>query len=212
VDSAPDIAASVDYALRRIGREPPGLAQIKSYIGHGAALLIHRALTNSMDGVADSAAYESASEAFYAHYADNVCRYSVLYPRVKETLQTLQDRGYGLACVTNKPKRFSLPLLEALCIDRHFSICVSGDSLPRKKPDPAQLLFAAEHFKIPAERCTMVGDTTADIHAAQRASMPVIAVTYGYGDSNEMAGLQPTATVSTFGHIAAQLPSPSVAA
>jgi phosphoglycolate phosphatase len=162
--------------------------------------------------VADSAAYASASEAFYAYYAANVCRYSVLYPRVKETLQTLQDRGYGLACVTNKPARFSLPLLEALSIDHHFSICISGDSLPRKKPDPAQLLFAAEHFRIPGERCTMVGDTTADIHAAQRASMPIIAVTYGYGGNAEIVRLRPTATVSTFGDIAAQLPAASAAA
>lgn len=209
VDSAPDLAASVSYALTEIGIEPPDLDEVKSYVGGGAAKLIHRALTRSKDGIAEDALFESASAIFFSHYAANVCERSKLYPGVVETLERLRTLGFGLACVTNKPHRFTVPLLETLGLDSFFTLCLSGDSLAKKKPEPDQLLNAAHHFDLASAQCTMVGDASPDILAARNAGMVAIAVSYGYGDMEAMKALRPLAFVDRIDQIIEHLPASS---
>jgi phosphoglycolate phosphatase len=211
VDSAPDIAASVDYALGRLGLRAPDTDRIRTYIGDGAARLMHRCLTDDIDGVADGSLFDSASAHFLAHYAANVCRLSATYPRVVETLTTLTGRGYALACVTNKPARFTRPLLEALRLDRFFPVTMSGDSLAAKKPAPDQLLYAADRCGVPPSSCTMVGDTATDLLAAKRAEMPAICVSYGYGDMSDILGNGPSAIVDSIEHIVDLLPQGATA-
>ena len=181
VDSAPDLAISVNHALATIDKPPICDDTLRSYIGNGADRLIHRAITHNFDGTAGESDYRPARSAFLAHYATHVCNKSVLYPTVVETLETLQAEGYQLACITNKPGEFTTPLLESLDIHHYFPLTLSGDSLQRKKPAPDQLQFAAKHFDMPLTSCLMVGDTTADISAALNCDVPAIFVTYGYG-------------------------------
>jgi phosphoglycolate phosphatase len=201
VDSAIDLAASVRYALKQIGRPAPGLARIRSYIGNGADRLIHRSLTCDVDGIADDALFESANRHFFEHYKNNVCCRSQAYPRVRETLTTLKNRGHFLACVTNKPAEFAQPLLEKLGLDRYFSVSLSGDSLEAKKPAPDQLLHVADRCAIAPQNCTMVGDTVTDIVAAKSASMPVICVSYGYGDIADIVTHNPSAIIDSIDQI-----------
>jgi phosphoglycolate phosphatase len=201
VDSAPDIAASVDYALTQIGRSAPSLAQVRNYIGNGADRLLHRSLTFDLDGIADDALFESANRHFLEHYRRNVCCRSAPYPGVIETLTTLTEHGYFLACVTNKPARFTDPLLEELGLDGFFSVTLSGDSLELKKPAPDQLLHVADRCAIATHNCTMVGDTVTDILAAQNASMGVVCVSYGYGDIADIVAHNPSAIIDSIDQI-----------
>jgi phosphoglycolate phosphatase len=96
------------------------------------------------------------------------------------TLGILRNRGFKLACVTNKPARFTEPLLESLGITRHLDLVLSGDSLPRKKPDAMPLLHVAKAFGIEPAQLLMVGDSPADTRAARAAGCPVFCVPYGY--------------------------------
>ena len=207
VDSAPDLAASVAHALTAIGKPAPGLDEVRAYIGAGAQRLIHRSLTRDADGVADDTLFREASRLFFEHYAANLCVLSHLYPGVVDTLNRLQRRGCRFACVTNKPARFTAPLLEAVGLSGYFAVCVSGDSLPRKKPDPAPLQFAATALGTAVEDCTMVGDTVTDIEAARNAGMTVIAVDYGYGETESLVAAAPDRIVSAFDELAEFLPA-----
>lgn len=198
VDSAPDIGASVDHALRQLGREALDLDVIRSYIGDGAGRLIHRALTRDVDGIADDNSFERASGHFYQHYEDNVCEKSALYPGVRASLCALRERGYALACVTNKPVRFTEPLLKALDLDEFFSVYLGGDSLAKKKPAPDQLLHVAAHHGVATANCVMVGDSITDVLAAQNANMQVICVSYGYGDIKEIRARDACAITDSF--------------
>ena len=209
VDSAPDIAASVAHALQLVGHQSPSLAQIRSYIGNGADRLIHRSLTNASDGVADDALFNEARVHFFEHYENHICRHSTIYVDVWATLLELCDRGYRLACVTNKPTRFTEPLLRALGLDRFFPLVLSGDTLDAKKPAPDQLLDVAEYYAIAPQLCTMVGDTATDVLAAKNADMPVIFVTYGYGDIAAIDLHEPLAVVDSMGEIVNALASAS---
>jgi phosphoglycolate phosphatase len=201
VDSAPDIAASVAHALQTIGFEAPSLARIRSFIGNGADRLIHRSLTDDINGTADDVLFNRAAKLFFRHYEDNVCCRSIVYASVTETLTALRNRGHLLACVTNKPTRFTDPLLKQLGLDQFFPITLSGDSLEAKKPAPDQLLFVAEHFKIAPQQCVMIGDTITDIVAAENANMSSIYVSYGYGDISDIDLRHPLAVVDSLDQI-----------
>lgn len=186
VDSAPDLATSVNHALATIDKPPINDATLRSFIGNGADRLIHRAITQDFDGTANDTDYQPARASFLTHYAANVCNRSVLYPTVIETLETLRAEGCDLACITNKPGEFTAPLLESLEIHHFFPLTLSGDSLAKKKPAPNQLQFAAKHFDKPLTSCLMVGDTCADIGAALNCDMPAVFVTYGYGQVTDL--------------------------
>lgn len=197
VDSAPDIASCVDAALVELGLPGLGIERIRSFIGQGAEQLVHRALTNDIDGRADAETFDAAYASFSRRYARNICNLSRLYPGVADTLAALRARGWHLACVTNKPGRFTEPLLEGLGVDEFFAVVLSGDSLDVKKPDPAPLLHAARACAIAVERCIVVGDSPTDVRAARAAGMPVICVTYGYAVADQLLASEPDAVVDT---------------
>jgi len=201
VDSAPDITASIGHALNNVGQPALSLERVRDYIGNGAERLIHRSLTGDPDGVADSELFDTVSTDFFEHYANNVCCTSELYAGVVPTLTRLAQQGYFLACVTNKPSRFTQPLLEKLGIDTFFSITLSGDSLPAKKPSPVQLLYVADRWGITPADCVMVGDSVTDLLAAQNANMPVICVSYGYGDLPDIVAHGPSVIIDSIDQI-----------
>ena len=100
VNSLPDLALSVNSALADFGFAPASEAQVLTWIGNGAPVLIARALkwTEEQTGKTFSEAeIEQVKERFNVHYAENLCNVSRLYPNVKETLETLKARGYTLA-------------------------------------------------------------------------------------------------------------------
>jgi len=195
VDSAPDIAHAANLALREVGCVTRSEAEIRTYVGNGAEKLIHRCLTGEREGEATEALHAATYRAFQSHYAKCLSDRTRVFPGVLETLEQLGDAGILLGCVTNKPARFTLPLLEALELARHFRVTVSGDTLPRKKPDPAPLLEAARRCKVEAADCVMVGDSLADLGAARAAGMRIFCVDYGYPAGADLSAHAPDAFV-----------------
>jgi phosphoglycolate phosphatase len=58
--------------------------------------------------------------------------------------------------------------------------CVSGDTLPQRKPDPAPLHHACAIGGLDAARTLYIGDSSRDIAAGRAAGMGTIAAAYGY--------------------------------
>ncbi len=102
-----------------------------------------------------------------------------------------------MAIVTNKPSECVLPILQSLAIDRFFSMVVGGDDLPERKPSPLPLRYCCERMKVAPEDSVMVGDSVNDIHAAQAANIPVIAVDYGYNHGRAISAESPDRVVSS---------------
>lgn len=201
VDSAPDIADAVDRALADHGWPPRGEAAVRGYIGEGAARLVHRAITGEPDGVADTKAFERVHGSFLAHYESRVYRRSRLYPQVAETLSGLTAAGWTLGCVTNKPGRFTEAVLEAAGIRPHFELVLSGDSLQRRKPDPAPILHACDTLGTSPARTAMVGDSPTDLAAAKEAGVVAVCVSYGYAGGADLEALGADATIDAFGDL-----------
>ncbi len=180
VDSVPDLTRCVNAALAGVGVPAADQAQVRCWVGNGAARLLHRALTGRAEGVAPVAQHDKAMAVFNAHYGAEPCRDSRLYPGVAATLAALAAGGIRLGCVTNKPHRFVQPLLAALGLGECFASIIGGDSTGRLKPDPLPVLAALSGLGVAADRCLLVGDSCIDMAAGQAAGVATVAVTYGY--------------------------------
>jgi len=186
VDSAPDLTLAANKMLSALGYPQVNCTQVKGWVGDGVRSLVLRALTAILGDVPDESLIEQGYVLFQRYYAESVYQDSTLYPGVHETLQTLKSSGLALACVTNKPSRFTKPMLEKSGLTGFFGAVVSGDDLSLKKPDPAPLEFAAEQLGVPLTACVLVGDSTNDIRAAGAAGIPVLWATYGYAGRDDI--------------------------
>jgi len=186
VDSAPDLTLAANKMLSALGYPQVNCTQVKGWVGDGVRSLVLRALTAIVGDVPAESLIEQGYVLFQRYYAESVYQDSTLYPGVHETLQTLKSSGLALACVTNKPSRFTKPVLEKSGLTGFFGAVVSGDDLPLKKPDPAPLEFAAEQLGVPLTACVLVGDSINDIRAAGAAKIPVLWATYGYAGQDDI--------------------------
>ncbi|HYG13961.1 MAG TPA: phosphoglycolate phosphatase [Methylophilaceae bacterium] len=188
--TAPDLALAANLMLSDLERPLVAETVVMTYVGNGAARLIKRLLTGEMDGEPEAHLFEQAQALFYRHYAEGLDVHTRLYPGVVEALQSLRQAGFRLACITNKPQQFTLPLLRTTGLHRYFDLVIGGDVLARKKPDPLPLLHVCRQFAIVPQEMAMVGDSIADVEAARNAGCYAIYVPYGYnrGMSGEAVG------------------------
>jgi phosphoglycolate phosphatase len=177
VDSAEDLRAAVNRLLGDLGLRPIEADEIKAMIGDGVLKLVERALV-AANG--DPAQRDALLPRFLDIYQANPATLTRCYPGVAETLKVLQDRDFRLAVVTNKPVFATHKILEALSLSTFFPVVIGGDSLHKRKPDPAQLLEAAQQLGVNADQTLMVGDNIHDVEAAHAAGMRCVAVSYGY--------------------------------
>ena len=197
VDSVPDLAFCVDRMMEQLGREPRGEQRVRDWVGNGVERLVRRAMVGALDGEPDDADFERAYPLFMELYAENTSKRSFLYPGVREGLDQLKAAGYQIGCVTNKAAQFTEPLLKDLGVFDDFSIVISGDTLAKKKPDPAPLLHATEYFGCDPAKSMMIGDSVSDVAAARAAGFQIICMSYGYNHGVDIRDANPDAVVDS---------------
>lgn len=197
VDSVPDLSFCVDGMMERLGRSLRGETAVRNWVGNGVERLVRRALIGQLDGEPDEADFEAALPIFLELYAENTSKRSVLYPGVIEGIAFMKGAGYQLGCVTNKAARFTEPLLRDLGIRENFGLVVSGDTLPKKKPDPMPLLHAAQHFGVEPADALMIGDSVSDVKAARAAGFGIICMSYGYNHGQDIREAHPDAVIDS---------------
>jgi phosphoglycolate phosphatase len=184
------------------GRDP---AVIATYIGRGIPSLVHRSITGRLDGAADASLFERALPLFERRYAEESGRRAEPYPGVVDGLARIQALGLRLGCVTNKAGRFTQELLDRQDLARFFGCVVSGDTLPRKKPDPLPVLHACDLLGARPEEAVLIGDSLNDVLAARAAGCAVWCVPYGYNEGRPVGTLDCDAVVADFVEAARRL-------
>lgn len=180
VDSVPDLHLSLNYMLNDLGINQVSQDYVRQWVGNGAAKLIERTLQFSAGQPPESELHEKAMRLFFKYYQENLDVGTQVFPGARQLLNGLQDARIQCACITNKPRCFTEPLLSKLHLDQYFQVLVCGDDLPEKKPHPMPLLHALAALQVQAEDGFMVGDSSSDLSAAQQAGIRAILVTYGY--------------------------------
>jgi 2-phosphoglycolate phosphatase len=128
----------------------------------------------------EDAGFAELRDAFLDTYEQAVCVDTALFDGMESLLQSLERSNVEWGIVTNKSKRFTLPLLSQMKLDQRAACIVCGDTTPHAKPHPEPLLHACRELGITPAVSIYVGDDVRDIQAARAAHMRVLAARYGY--------------------------------
>ena len=180
VDTAQDFTAALNGMLTKLGARPVDRAEVLLYIGKGSENLIARVLAARFDATQAQALFQQAFDRYQTEYASVNGRYTQLYPEVKSGLDALRAAGIKLACVTNKPHRFAVELLQHYGLLEYFALVYGGDSWPRKKPDPMPMIEACRALGVAAAHTVAIGDSENDALAAAAGGLWSLTVPYGY--------------------------------
>ena len=197
VDSVPDLAFCVDEMLKQLDMPTRGEAAVREWVGNGVIRLTERALTNDLDGYPDQELFDKAMPIFNELYSENTSKRSELYPGVAEGMAFLKESGFIIGCVTNKAAQFTIPLLKDLGLHDEFETIICGDTLEKKKPDPAPLLHAAKQLGVKPEESLMLGDSKSDVKAARAAGFNIICMSYGYNHGEDIRNYDPDVVIDS---------------
>jgi len=207
VDSVPDLAYCVDEMMKALSMPVHGEDKVRHWVGNGVERLVRRALLGQLEGEPDDALFERAYPMYLELYEANTCERSTLYPGVREGIDYLKDAGVRVGCVTNKAAQFTIPLLKTLGLFEDFEIVISGDTLPKKKPDPMPLLHGADYFSVPVNEVMMIGDSISDVSAARAAGLKIVCMTYGYNHGVDIRDSNPDAVIDSMVELAGLFPT-----
>jgi len=178
VDTAEDITASLNYALQPYGLQTLTVERTVKLVGEG--------LTKLVEKVLDDKSYlkEPVLRRFLDHYSEHLTDCSVVYPHIRETLEILA--GYKKAVISNKREFLSTRLLSELGLLKEFDVIVGSDTTAEKKPSPVPLIYVLNRLGVGGNEAVMVGDSTFDMEAGRKAGVSTVAVTYGYGERQQL--------------------------
>jgi phosphoglycolate phosphatase len=176
VDTAPDLGCAANHVRRSQGLEPLPLASYRPFASSGARGMLRIAL----DITPDHADFSEHRAAFLDYYGEHLSQHSQLFDGVDAVLRTLETRGVPWGVVTNKPKRYTDPLLHDLGLAVRAAVFISGDEVSSAKPAPDSLLLACQRLRLSPSGCLYVGDDKRDIDAGRAAGMHTVAASWGY--------------------------------
>lgn len=203
IDTAPDLISTLNIILAREGMPPVEYDSARRMIGGGAKAMIERAL--AAEGRASSKAeLDRLFAAFIDHYAAHIADHSRPFPELEATLEHLAGEGHRLAVCTNKLEWLSVRLLDMLQLTRHFVTICGQDTFGVQKPDPRMLRLTIERAGGEPTRAIMVGDSGTDIRTSRAATVPVIAVDFGYSEV-PIALLRPDRTIGSYADLPAAI-------
>lgn len=181
LDTAPDLAKALNIVLERNQRPTLPYAQIRPLASAGTRGL----LGLGFQITEDDPEYGELREQFLHAYHDHIKDQTSIFPGMLSVLSHIESKQMQWGIVTNKPANLAAQLLEHFDLSQRCACLVGGDSLPKRKPDPDQLLYACKQMNSEVSRTVYVGDAARDIEAAKRANMRSIVALYGYINSSE---------------------------
>lgn len=197
LDTVPDFHVAINGMRGEFELPSISAEAIALMIGKGSENLIRTVLALDFDPAGVEQRFAQAMDGYQRHYLAINGQHSTLYPDVEAGLAAMKAAGLRLACVTNKPIAFALPLLKLKNLDQYFEIVYGGDSLAKKKPDPLPLLQVCADFDLAPSTVVAIGDSSNDAQAARAAGCPVLTVPYGYNHGHSIHDTDSDGIVNT---------------
>jgi phosphoglycolate phosphatase len=183
VDALPDIRANTNRALAALGYDfQLTLDETQPHVGGGAQKLASSILNKPMDDPDTMALYHAFTDIYEQHPAD----FGRPFPGVMEVLDTLKAKNIPFSCVTAKPAKARVQLLDVLELTPYFAKALSPEDGYTKKPAPDMLYECCRVMGVEASETVMVGDTRFDVEAGFNAGCLAVAFAeHGYQDVPE---------------------------
>ncbi len=178
VDSAPDLTAALNFALRQFDRGEVTEAMVRGMIGRGVRVLIEQGL--GATGDVSPELIDEVLPVYLQYYLAHIADGTRPYEGVEPALTLLREQGARLAMCTNKPEGHTRKLLTALGWTEYFASVIGGDTLPVRKPDAMPLLEAVA--RAGGGAAVLVGDSITDVETARAARLPCVVLSHGFRD------------------------------
>lgn len=178
LDTSADLAAAINHALVRAGREPLSLDEVRPLIGGGAKAMLERALRET--GGCSDEEFAEHYRALLIYYEANISEGSIPFPGLLDALDDLDARGVKVAVVTNKFERLAEKLLSELNLRSRFACLIGGDTLGKGNAKPSPAPIHEMIARCGGGRAAFVGDSSFDIGAARNAGVPSVLVSFGF--------------------------------
>jgi N-acetyl-D-muramate 6-phosphate phosphatase len=176
VDTAPDLGYALNLQLAKHGKPQLPDMVIRPVASHGS-----RGLLGLGFGVTpEDAEFAALREEYLDLYDQVFTRSPRLFAGMEQVLEQLEAKGFKWGIVTNKPARFTRPLMKRLGLDDRAACIVSGDDASKPKPSPETLLLACKQAQVKPSQCIYVGDAERDIEAGKAAGMKTAVALFGY--------------------------------
>lgn len=182
IDTAPDLIDTLNLILARHDLEPIPFEASRVMIGAGVRPLLLRGLASKGIQLPPEQVDQLFAE-FLDIYAAHIADRSRPFPGLERALDALAAQGCRLAVCTNKLEWLSVKLLKQLGLAQRFVAICGQDTFTKRKPDPDMLRLTIVRAGGDTGHAVMVGDSMTDVATARAASVPVIAVDFGYTDT-----------------------------
>ncbi len=175
-DTAPDLASALNHVRGQRGLPPLPLETVRPQASHGA-----RGLLKLGFGIEpDAPDFAALRESFLNYYNAHICVHTTLFAGMAQLVEALEQRSLPWGIVTNKPHRFTVPLMQALGYAHRAACLISGDTCAHSKPHPEPMLKACQIIGVSPAQCLYLGDDLRDMQAANASGMRGIIANYGY--------------------------------
>lgn len=174
-DTAPDLVQALNLSLLDAGIEAKPFESLRSAASHGSFALVDAAIPHASDALR-----QQLQQGLLAHYQRINGDQCQLFTGIAALLDWLDLQGLPFGVITNKPARFTRPLLQKLNLHRRMTVMISGDSTRYAKPHSAPMLLGAQQLNCAPEHILYLGDAERDLLAAQAAAMLGGVALWGY--------------------------------
>lgn len=183
VDSNDAHARAWMKALER-GGHPVPYDKVRRLIGMGSDNLLPEAAGVEKETAEGKQMSEWWKESFKEEYISDL----KAFPRTRELLQELRDRGLRLVVASSAEEDLLKQLLDIAGASDLIEEKTSADDAKNSKPDPDIVAAALKQLALDPDQVVMLGDTPYDVEAALRAGIDIIGVRSGGWDDEGLEG------------------------
>ena len=189
VDSGEGILKCAALALETLGKPMPSPAQMRTFVGPPL-------LDSFMRFGCSAEEAEEAVRIYRSRYTVTGKYEGFVYPGITKLLQRLKNDGYRLFVATSKPEATAIDVLTKFGLAPYFERII-GATFDRSRSTKSEVIAYLLEAVGAVDHALMVGDTAFDVIGAATHQLPTAAVSWGYGDVQEMAAAGAACIVNT---------------
>ena len=181
IDSSEGITKSTQYALAHYGIEENDLSKFYKFIGPPLSASFQKYY-----GFSEEKAYEAVT--VYRERYNRIGLFECsLYPGVRECIETLKAKGYLIGMASSKPEDSCRRILDHFGILELFDDVVGATFDGRIDTKEEVLNEVLRRWcDVPKNEMCLIGDTMFDVEGANKVGIRSVAVTFGFGNVDEM--------------------------
>ena len=192
-ESGEGITKSVQYALERIGKPEEDLEKLKVFVGPPLMEMFMKYAQ------IDEETAKRAVEIYRERYSVIGIFENAVYPGIEEMLAQLKKKGYILAVASSKPEVYVRQILDHFGLTKYFTE-IGGSEMDGRRTNKTEVIedvLKRLNMDKHRDQVIMIGDKEHDVLGAREAGLDCVAVSYGYGTTEELKEADPLQTVAS---------------